>query len=43
MWKREVSTNVEEDHDDVNEIDILGFCKARWTKRGGVNWAFFKI
>jgi hypothetical protein len=23
--EREVSTNVKEDHDDVNEVDILGF------------------
>jgi hypothetical protein len=23
--KREVSTSVEEDHDDVNDADILGF------------------
>jgi hypothetical protein len=22
---------------------VDGGCKDRWTKRGGVNWAFFKI
>jgi hypothetical protein len=27
----------------VGNDTILGLCKDRWTKRGGVNWAFFKI
>ena len=22
---------------------VLGYCKDRWTKRGGVNWAFFNF
>jgi hypothetical protein len=29
--EREVPTSVEEDHDDVNEVDILGFTDDHWV------------